>query len=105
MDDGPSSLDAGVTRDAADPRKGSYSFITAYEPEDHSVQIREDVAGNVVGGVATITVSVRKEGSSAWVIVLVVVLAAAVTAVAGYLVWRYRRKIKGRSFKEVSGAK
>lgn len=106
VDDSPSWLDGGFTRDTADPSKGSYSFTTSLSPGDHQVQIRAvDAAGNVIGSVAELSVTVEKGGCKVWVIVLVVVVVAAIAGVGGYLIWRYRGKIQGKAKEKVEASK
>lgn len=106
VDDSPSWQDGGFTRDATDPGKGSYSFVTSLTSGDHTVHVRSvDAAGNVVGSVADISVTVEKGGSKVWVIVLVLVMVAAIAGVAGYLIWRYRGKTREKSTQKVGETK
>ena len=106
VDDSPSWLDGGFARDANDPGKGSYSFTTSLSPGGHRVQIRAvDAAGNVVGSVTDISVSVKKGGSKVWVIVVIAVVVVAIAGAGGYLIWRFRGKIQGKAKEKVEASK
>jgi len=106
--DGASNwVEVSFTDDDGNAKTVSYSFSTFIpRGKQHTVEIKAtDAGGNDIGtefGRIDVTVS---SGSKAWVVVVVSVAAVAIAAVAGYFVWRYRGKIKGKATKKVEEAK
>ena len=96
---------ASFTADAVNPNAGTYTLTTFLPKGNHTVQVRAvDAAGNTdETKYASISLAVSA-GTGVALIIIIVIVVLIVGGVAGYLIWRYRGKLKEKAKERIDKA-